>query len=178
MEATDRLVLIDRTIISNVPTIDTAPANLSSLIMRLNQHIFTPLQHHPSSADAKAHIEAIDNAIDLCTRLLRLDATKRLTAAAALRHPFLRPKTEESMEDMEDEEILGGEDGKCGYLHGIEDGKRPCNFLSCIQRLSLSSDRAFFARNLQDMQFGQGIPVSRDQCKLSFPHSIMMTDFL
>ncbi len=80
--------------------------------------------HHPSPVDAKAHIEAIDNAIDLCTRLLRLDATKRLSASAALRHPLLRPTQGESTEDMVDEEILGAEDGKCGDLHGIEDGKR------------------------------------------------------
>ena len=79
---------------------------------------------HPSPEDAKAHIEAIDNAIDLCTRLLRLDATKRSSAAAALRHPFLRPVGEEDEEDMRDEEILNGTEGKCGHLHAYEGEKR------------------------------------------------------
>ena len=78
---------------------------------------------HPSPEDAKAHIEAIDNAIDLCTRLLRLDATKRSSAAAALRHPFLRSAGGDE-EDMKDEEILNGTEGKCGHLHGYEKEKR------------------------------------------------------
>lgn len=95
-------------------------------MLKLNPHIFTPPMHHPSPANAKAHIEAVDDAVNLCTRLLRPDATKRLTAAGALRHPFLRPMKGESMEDMVEEEPLGGEDGKCGYLHGVEEGKRAC----------------------------------------------------
>lgn len=117
----------DRTILSNVPSLDSAPASLTALVLKLNPHIFTPPKLHPSQTDAKAHIEAVDNTIDLCARLLRLDATKRVTAAAALRHPFLRPVQGESKEDLVEEELLSGVDGKCGFLHGTDDGKRALN---------------------------------------------------
>jgi len=84
----------------------------------------------PSSEDAEDHIIAIDQAIDLCGRMLRLDATKRITAANALRHPFLQPENEEDegWEDMAEEEVLDVRAGKCGHLHGVEGNKRGFGF--------------------------------------------------
>ena len=36
---------------------------------------------------------------------------------------------------------------------------------SSDELLTKCSDRAFFSRTLQEMQFGEGIPPARDQCK-------------
>lgn len=113
---------VDRTMICNVPTLETNPDSMKNLILKLNPHIFTPPLTHPSSADARAHIEAMDQAIDLCTRLLRLDVTKRPTAAVALRHPFFEGLVDD--EDLMVQEVLSGLDGRCGALHGIDDTGR------------------------------------------------------
>lgn len=111
-----------------MPTVDSPPASIQALVLKLNPHLFTPPLSHPTPAEAKAHIEAIDDAIDLCNRLLRPDATKRLTAAGALRHPFLRPQEGESMEDVLDEQALMPHEGKCGDLHITNDhGMRECH---------------------------------------------------
>ena len=131
------LTIADRIIISNVPSLDSPPPNLQTLILKLNPHVFTPPMLHPSPAEGKIHIEAVDNAIDLCSRLLWLDATKRLTASAALRHKFLFPMEGESQKDLALEEVLNGVDGKCGNLHVIENGKREC----CTWLRSLADSR-------------------------------------
>jgi cell division control protein 7 len=119
--------LADRTIISNLPTLDSAPASLSALILKLNPHIYTPPFAHPTTEQAKTHIKQVDDALDLCARLLRLDVTKRLTAAQALRHLFFaqhRGEGEMVVEEGEDEVVKVGE-GKCGRLHAVDaDGKR------------------------------------------------------
>jgi len=118
-------LMADRTIISNIPTVDTAPESLVPVILRLNPHIYTPPLANPSPDEAEEHIIRIDQAIDLCGRMLRLDATKRITAANALRHPFLEVgKGQEGYEDMMEDEVLDVREGKCGHLHGIEGNKR------------------------------------------------------
>ncbi|WVW80868.1 hypothetical protein I302_102858 [Kwoniella bestiolae CBS 10118] len=145
--AMERCALLhNRTIISNVPTLDSHPSSLASLVMKLNPHIYTPHMTNPTPDDAREHIEAIDQAIDLCQKLLRLDSTKRLSAAQALRHPFLAPREDE--EDVEEgrDEVLDPKDGKCGELHEVEDGRH----------------RAYFHPDMRELPFGQGIPPSRD----------------
>lgn len=98
-------------------------------MLRLNPHIYTPPVANPTKAEAREHIEDIDNAIDLCGKLLRLDATRRLTASAALRHPFMRmDRRADGAEDLDYYEILEGTDGKCGHLHNLDTGKRECRF--------------------------------------------------
>ncbi|WVQ86040.1 hypothetical protein IAT38_008208 [Cryptococcus sp. DSM 104549] len=146
-------LLHNRTIISNVPTFDTAPSSLSDVILKLNPHLYTPHTPNPSPEEALAHIEQIDQVLDLCTKMLRLDATKRLTAAGALRHPFLKVrkgKGEEEgvvQEDLEEEEVLEPTEGKCGDLHAVLEGGR---------------HRAYLYPLVYDLQFGQGVPPSRD----------------
>lgn len=69
----------------------------------------------------------MDRAIDLCARLLRLDATKRSTAAQALRHPFLAV---ENGPDSVEYAPLEGTQGKCGHLHGMDEhGRRESTVL-------------------------------------------------
>jgi hypothetical protein len=156
--------MVDRTIVCNTPTLDGAIPSLQQIIVKLNPHIYTPPMHHPSAADAEAHILAIDDAIDLCVRLLRLDATKRLTAAGALRHPFLRPLGGESMADVLEVEQIGVTEGKCGYLHDIEGEKRKLS-TSINATAERRQDRASFGVDIEDMGFGQGVPPSRHASK-------------
>ncbi|EIW69907.1 hypothetical protein TREMEDRAFT_30137 [Tremella mesenterica DSM 1558] len=113
-----RTAMEHRTILSNVPTLDYTPQSLESLILRLNPHLYTPPLPHVSPTAAKEHIEAVSGAISLCGKLLRLDSTRRLTAEAALTHPFLASEEDETVR------LLKGTDGKCGLLHTYVDGKR------------------------------------------------------
>ncbi|WRT70669.1 uncharacterized protein IL334_007667 [Kwoniella shivajii] len=139
-------LLHNRTIISNVPTLDSHPPTLASLVLKLNPHIYTPHMTNPTPKDAQEHIVAIDQTIDLCSKLLRLDCTRRLTAAQALRHPFLAPREGEEDEEEGRDEIVDPLDGKCGELHQDEDGRH----------------RAYLHPDMRDLSFGQGIPPSRD----------------
>lgn len=110
----------DRTIITNVPTVDLSPEPLAVTILRLNPHLYTPHQAHPTPAEAAAHIREVDQMLDLLTGLLHLDATKRLTASAALSHPFLDA-------DEEPDDYLDPTEGKCGHLHEwTAEGQREC----------------------------------------------------
>ncbi|KAK8850506.1 hypothetical protein IAR55_004424 [Kwoniella newhampshirensis] len=144
--AMERCALLhNRTIISNVPTLDSNPPTLAALIVKLNPHVYTPHISNPTRADAKEHIESIDQAIDLCARLIRLDATKRLTAAQALKHPFLSSDLDPEDEAGQDEPLAPME-GKCGELHEVEGTRH----------------RAYLHPDMRDLQFGQGVPASRD----------------
>lgn len=112
-----------RTLISNVPTLDSAPESIRTLILKLNPHIYTPPITHPTQSEARSHIETMDLAIDLCARVLRLDVTKRLTAAEALRHPFFSQVADKV--DLKVLPVLGAKQGKCGRLHCFDkNGKR------------------------------------------------------
>lgn len=71
---------------TNISTVDKAPESLVPIILRLNPHIYTPPMSNPTPQDAEDHITKIDEAIDLCARMLRVDCTKRITAANSLRH--------------------------------------------------------------------------------------------
>ncbi|BEI88049.1 uncharacterized protein CcaverHIS019_0107670 [Cutaneotrichosporon cavernicola] len=134
-------MLHNRTFISNVPTLDDPPESLASLILRLNPHLYTPHQPHPTQEEALDHILAIDAALDLCSKLLHTDSTKRLTAAQALRHRFLADQADDGPD-----ELLDPTEGKCGLLHQWVDGQH----------------QARFGDMWEDMRFGQGFPCSRD----------------
>ncbi|WWC72543.1 uncharacterized protein I206_106505 [Kwoniella pini CBS 10737] len=145
--AMERCALLhNRTIMTNVPTVDSHPSSLASLVVNLNPHIYTPHMTNPTTEDARRHIEAIDQAIDLCQKLLRLDATKRLSAAQALRHPFLAAHDGEEDEEEGRDEVLEPKEGKCGELHEIVDGRH----------------RTYLHPDMRDLAFGQGIPPTRD----------------
>jgi cell division control protein 7 len=116
-------LMSDRTMITNVPTLDTPPPTFSTLVTKLNPHVYTPPTSKLDPEDARQHIEMIDAGIDLCRRMLRLDSTNRITAAAALKHRFFGDHAET---DEDDVEILEGTEGKCGELHGFIKGQREC----------------------------------------------------
>jgi cell division control protein 7 len=121
-------LMVDRTIMTNVPTVDQSPPNLTDMVLRLNPHLYTPPLANPTRQQAQAHIEAMDDALDLCSKLLKLDATKRVSAKDALNHLFFQGRGMYSDGEDREEEILTGVDGKCGHLHSVADGKR--EFLS------------------------------------------------
>ena len=120
----DLQLMRDRTIMTNVPTADQSPSNLSDLVLRLNPHLYTPPLANPSPKDARAHIEAMDDALDLCSKLLKLDATKRVDARDALNHLFFQGRGMNDNGRDQEREVLSGVDGKCGHLHSVADGKR------------------------------------------------------
>lgn len=123
----------DRTIICNVPTVDGPPDSLAALILRLNPHLYTPHQPHPTPEEAMQHITAVDQALDLVNRMLRVDSTSRLTAAAALRHPFLAFM---AGDDDGPDELLDVTEGKCGYLHTMTaEGQREYSYPHRSRRL-------------------------------------------
>jgi cell division control protein 7 len=123
-------LMADRTLMTNVPTVDQSPPNLTDLVLRLNPHLYTPPLANPSREDARAHIEAMDDALDLCSKLLKLDATKRVSAKDALNHLFFQGRGMDSDGEDRKQEILSGVDGKCGHLHSVADGKRKSSFFA------------------------------------------------
>lgn len=123
------LTIADRTIITNVPTVDNAPPSLNYLILKLNPHLYVPSMLNPTAEEAQAHIDAMDDAIHLCSQLLRLDATKRITAAQALNEKFFA-NAEEGFVEEEEASNVGGEEGKCGNLHEVDAPRRGC--ISCF----------------------------------------------
>ena len=151
--------MADRTIMTNVPTVDQSPPNLTDLVLRLNPHLYTPPLANPSREDARAHIEAMDDALDLCSKLLKLDATKRVSAKDALNHLFFQGRGMDSDGEDREQEILSGVDGKCGHLHSVADGKRKSSSLEIADQV----DQAWFYKDCQEMQFGQGIPTATDK---------------
>jgi cell division control protein 7 len=122
---------------TNCPTVDQAPANLTEVILTLNPHIYTPPLSDPTREESVEHIRSIDDAIELCKELLRLDATRRSTAKAALGHKFFSKA--EGYEPELEHPILTGVDGKCGHLHSVEGGKRTYHF---SPRASLGARKA------------------------------------
>jgi cell division control protein 7 len=107
---------------TNVPTVDAPPRSLEYLILKLNPHLYTPSMTHPTPEEASAHIEAMDEAILLCVQLLRLDATKRITAAHALNHRFFRGG--EGWKEEDEHVGVHSEMGKCGNLHEVNPPRR------------------------------------------------------
>ena len=117
--------------VTNLPTIDSAPCSIKQLILKLNPHIYTPPFTFPTPDQAKEHIEAMDDAMDLCSQLLRLDCTRRFTAKQALQHPFLEEpiapdaRVNEWGDSVPEDEQVQGDgvhpmQGKCGMLHMVE----------------------------------------------------------
>lgn len=115
---------------TNVPTVDQSPPNLTDLVLKLNPHLYTPPLASPTREQAMAHIEAMDDALELCSKLLKLDATKRVSAKDALDHSFFQGRGMHSDGEDREQEILSGIDGKCGHLHSVADGKRTSPFSS------------------------------------------------
>lgn len=119
-----RADMSDRTILCNVPTIDTAPLSITQVILKLNPHLYTPPQMYPTPDQAREHIEFMDAAMDLCSHMLRLDCTRRYTAKQSLEHAFLKDPSfvSEKVGDAGEEvgERTHPMEGKCGQLHFVD----------------------------------------------------------
>lgn len=88
--------------------------------------------------EAKAHIRAIDSALDLLKRLLHMDPTKRYTSHQALMHGFLQDDL--PPEEKEKDEVLHAPgEGACKDFHWVnEEGIRELH----ASRLKGSTDRS------------------------------------
>lgn len=114
----------DRTILTNVPSLDTAPRSLTEIVLKLNPKLYEPPCAYPTADDVEAHVVMVDDALDLLKKLLTLDATKRPTAHQALMHPFFNDNCLEH--EMEKEDVVHPvAQGECKELHRVtEAGQR------------------------------------------------------
>lgn len=118
------VLVIDRIISTTVPSFTNSPNSLTELVCKLNPKIWEPPSLRATPAEAKAHIRAIDSALDLLKRLLVLDPTRRYTSHQALMHGFLQDDL--PPEEKEKEEVLHAPgEGPCRAFHWVnEEGLR------------------------------------------------------
>lgn len=118
---TDKLHLpAGRIISTTVPGLRDAPDSLIELVCKLNPKIWEPPYIRATPVEAKAHIRAVDSALDLLKRLLVMDPTKRYTSHQALMHPFLQDDL--PAEEKEKEEVLHAPgEGACKDFHWVND---------------------------------------------------------
>jgi cell division control protein 7 len=120
-------VIIGRVISTTVPGLANSPDSLVELVCKLNPKIWEPPTMRATPVEAKAHIRAVDSALDLLKRLLHMDPTKRYTSHQALMHGFLQDDL--SPDEKEKEEVLHAPgEGACKDFHWVnEEGIRESN---------------------------------------------------
>lgn len=118
------MFVTDRIISTTVPSFANSPNSLIELVCKLNPKIWEPPSLRATPTEAKAHIRAIDSALDLLKRLLVLDPTRRYTSHQALMHGFLQDDL--PPEEKEKEEVLHAPgEGACKAFHWVnEEGLR------------------------------------------------------
>ncbi|KAJ9118204.1 hypothetical protein QFC22_004110 [Naganishia vaughanmartiniae] len=113
-------ILHNRIISTTVPSFTNSPNSLTELVCKLNPKIWEPPSLRATPAEAKAHIRAMDSALDLLKRLLVLDPTRRYTSHQALMHGFLQDDL--PLEEKEKEEVLHAPgEGACKAFHWVND---------------------------------------------------------
>ncbi|QRV87926.1 cell division control protein 7 [Ceratobasidium sp. AG-Ba] len=126
--------LHNRTFLCNIPSALDSNLRWSELAKKLNPSLYDP-PADTSEGDRKRHKALIDEALNLLEQCLALDATKRITAQAALHHPFLSLKpvkpqgasvplvSEEEGKGMPSDDELTPHppgQGSCGPLHWLD----------------------------------------------------------
>jgi cell division control protein 7 len=136
----------NRTFLSNLPSIDHEGRSLESIVLVSNPDLwnhkaFPPPKplflddpfYEPPPSEAQ-HRHEIEQALDLLKRCLALDPCKRLTAADALKHPWLRrPGVDEDADGPRKPE-----EGVCKRMHRVEEGNRPSPGVFVLPRCSSS----------------------------------------
>ncbi|KAI5450365.1 Cell division control protein 7 [Naganishia albida] len=140
--------LHSRVISTTVPGLTNSPDSLVELVCRLNPKIWEPPVVRATPVEAKAHIRAVDSALDLLKRLLHMDPTKRYTSHQALMHGFLQDDLPQ--EEKEKDEVLHAPgEGACKDFHWVnEEGIH----------------YAMVERRPRIMQWGQGMAVGDKPC--------------
>lgn len=120
-------VIAGRVISTTVPGLANSPDSLVELVCKLNPKIWEPPSMRATPVEAKAHIRAVDSALDLLKRLLHMDPTKRYTSHQALMHGFLQDDL--PPDEKEKEEVLHAPgEGACKEFHWVnEEGIRKSN---------------------------------------------------
>lgn len=127
----------NRTFLSNLPSIDHDGKSLESIVLVSNPDLwnhkaFPPPKplflddpfYEPPPSEAQ-HRHEIEQALDLLKRCLALDPCKRITAADALKHPWLRRPGVDEDADAPRKPL----EGVCRRQHRIdEDGHRALVF--------------------------------------------------
>lgn len=130
----------NRTFLSNLPSIDHEGKSLESIVLVSNPDLwnhqaFPPPKplflddpfYEPPPNEAQ-HRHEIEQALDLLKRCLALDPCRRLTAADALKHPWLRrPGVDEDKDGPRKPK-----EGVCKHMHRIEEGGIRAYALSCL----------------------------------------------
>lgn len=118
----------DRTFATNLNTVPLNPTKtLGEMVLTLNPVLYNPPCTNPTPAEAKRHIENVDNMLDLLKRCLVIDSTRRWTAGMLLRHKFLEDGLrDDEKEDggYEEGELREIAQGACGHLHFVRNGQR------------------------------------------------------
>ena len=110
-------LILDRVIITNIPSIEAEGRDWRDFVQKLNPGLF---QHHGvsddviSSVSSQQHEEDVVQAIDLLRATLEPESVKRITARDALYHPFLKGEG-----DVSDDNFFPHPFGRgvCGMYH-------------------------------------------------------------
>ncbi|KAG9127830.1 hypothetical protein FRC07_008473, partial [Ceratobasidium sp. 392] len=127
--------LHNRTFLCNIPSALETNLKWAELAKKLNPSLYEP-PPDTDDKECKRHKALVDEALHLLEQCLALDATKRITARAALHHPFLSLKPvkpqgasvpllsgEEYGKDMPSDDDLAPHppgQGSCAPLHWLD----------------------------------------------------------
>jgi cell division control protein 7 len=113
----------------------------------------------------EAHKANVKTALDLVSRLLEPESTKRITPRQALRHAFLRE--DDALDDDDLAPHLFGK-GVCGKLHFIdEELERPCVKVSVVR-----DGRTVW--RVRPISAGEGVAFGKNPCE--FHAGMVQTD--
>lgn len=112
---------LDRTITTNIPSIETENRDLSDFVRRLNPGLFVHEIQDGDFSQTRKHRVDVENAINLLKATLEPESTKRITARDALYHPFLidpsQPEDDELFPHPWGQGVCGEHHDRC-YLTG------------------------------------------------------------
>jgi cell division control protein 7 len=162
----------DRSFCTNVPSVEYGEVPWPELVERINPYLYqrasvptpTSTSHSPSSPTPRSpppptkHNILLSSALDLLTKCLDWDATRRITAREALFHPFLAEGTEVRLDPLTGEDYSGDD---LFFPHPIGEG--------VCRRGHWTEGDAHFVRlegkKYHELMPGEGIAIGLDSCE-------------